>query len=162
MKNRKNIVILALVIVILLMAVGYSAFATHLDINGTAEITGEWNVRISNIETQEISDGCDDGDPQYTNTTATFNAKLVKPGDIITYAITIKNDGTINAKLDNVLFKEEGGSEAIIYETTELKSPLKSGEEDTFLVKLKYDPNSTEVPSIKTKTITGIIEYVQE
>ena len=163
MKYKKNVVIGILVIVILLMAVGYSAFATHFDINGTAEITGEWDVKITNIETQEISEGCDDGNPQYTNTTATFNAKLKKPGDIVTYAITVTNAGTIDAKLNNVLFKEEdGGSEAISYETTPLMSTLKSGEESTFLVKLKYNQETTEVPEIKTKTITGIVEYVQE
>ena len=65
MKNKKNIIMGTLLIVILLMAVGYSAFATQLNINGTAEITGEWNVKITNIVTQEISEGCDDGDPQY-------------------------------------------------------------------------------------------------
>ena len=53
MKNNKNIIIVTILFVILAMAVGYSAFATQLSINGTAEIVGEWNVKISNIETQE-------------------------------------------------------------------------------------------------------------
>ena len=99
MKRNKNIIIGTLVIVILAMAVGYSAFATQLTLNGTAEITGVWDVRIVNIEAQEVSEGCDSGEPQYTNTSATFDAKLEKPGDSINYVITIKNAGTIDATL---------------------------------------------------------------
>ncbi len=162
MKNKKNIIMGTLLIVILLMAVGYSAFATQLNINGTAEITGEWNVKITNIVTQEISEGCDDGDPQYDDTKITFTPKLQKPGDIIVYEITIKNAGTIDATIGTAIFKEEEGSTAISYETTELKNELKAGEETTFNVKVKYDSKSTEVPEVKTKTLTGIVEYVQK
>ena len=52
MGNTKNIIIATLIAIILLMAVGYSAFATQLTINGTAQIIGEWNVKITNIQIQ--------------------------------------------------------------------------------------------------------------
>lgn len=163
MKNKRNIIIGSIIAVILLMAVGYSAFATQLSLNGTAEIVGEWDVRITNIETKEVSDGCDAGEPQFTNTTATFNATLEKPGDTIIYVITIENQGAINATLGNVVFMsdDKNGSEAIIYSTTELDHELNVGEQTKLEVTVKYDPNATEIPNIKTKTLTGIIEYVQ-
>lgn len=103
------------------------------------------------------------GEPQYTNTSATFSAKLLKPNDTITYEITIKNAGTIDAKLGNKTFTtdEEKGSPAIIYTTTNPANILKAGEETTFTVTVQYDPETKETPSVKTKTITGIIEYVQ-
>ena len=163
MKNTKNLIIIALLIIIVTMAVGYASFASQLELNGTAEIVGEWDVRIINIEAQDISEGCDSGEPQFTNTSATFNAKLAKPGDSITYVITIKNAGNIDATLSNIICKEEeNGSPAISYETSEIDHELKTGEQTTYTVKIIYDPNSTEVPSIKTKTITGIIEYEQK
>ena len=164
MKNTKNIVIGALLIVILAMAVGYSTFASELTLNGTAEITGEWDVKIIGIETKEVSEGSDEGTPQYTNTTATFNAKLEKPGDKITYVITIGNAGTIDALLDGIIFAsdDENGSPAIIYSTSSIAEILKAGQQTTLEVTVTYDPNFTETPSVKTKKITGIIEYVQE
>lgn len=164
MKNTKNIIIGTLLLAVLVMAVGYSAFATQLDLNGTAQITGVWDVKITNIEAQDVSEGADYGEPEFTNTSATFDATLVKPGDSITYVITIQNAGTIDAVLDSATFKEdsEKGSPAIIYTTTEPIRELNAGEETTFTVKVSYDSNTTEVPSIKTKTITGIIEYVQK
>ena len=162
MKRTKNIIIVALLFAILAMAIGYSAFATQLTLNGTAEIVGVWDVKIINIEAQSVSDGCDPGEPKYTNTTATFNAKLVKPGDSITYVITIENAGTINATLGTVVFKEEDESPAIKYETTELDHLLQAGNQTNFSVKIQYNPKTTENPTVKTKSLTGIIEYVQE
>ena len=162
MKRTKNIIITALLFAILAMAIGYSAFATQLTLNGTAEITGVWDVRIISIEAQSVSEGCDPGEPKYTNTTATFNAKLIKPGDSITYVITIENSGTINATLSTVVFKEENDSPAIKYETTELDHSLQAGNQTSFSVKIQYDPKTTENPSIKNKSLTGIIEYIQE
>ena len=164
MKSKRNIIILAVLIVVALMAVGYSAFATQLNINGTATIAGEWNVKITKIETEEISDGCDDGDPEYTNTTATFNATLKKPGDTVTYKITVQNAGTIDATLSKATFTpdEEHGSSAIIYTTTRPSETLTAGSETTFTVTAKYDETTETVPEIKTKQITGIIEYVQK
>ncbi len=133
-------------------------------INGTAEITGVWDVKITNIETKEISEGCDDGNPQFTDTTATFNAKLQKPGDKIVYIVTIQNLGTIDATLNGVVFMsdDENGSEAITYSTTNLATDLNAGGTTTVEITVKYDSKVKEVPSVKTKTLTGIIEYGQK
>ena len=161
MKNKRNIIIIILMIVIVFMAVAYSEFATQLQINGNAEITG---VKITGIEAQEVSDGCNAGEPEFTNTSATFNAKLQKPGDKISYVITIKNSGTIDAILDSEKYTsdEVNGSSAIIYSNTSPSQTLLAGQETTFTVTVTYDENVTEVPEIKTKSIIGIIEYVQK
>ena len=163
-KNKnKNIIIIAVLIAISVMSVGYSIFTTQLTFDGTAEIIGEWNVKIVDIQTQSVSEGCDPGIPQYTNTSVTFYSKLVKPGDSISYAVTIKNAGTIDATLSQILFKEQDdGSPAINYITTELDHLLKAGEQTTMIVTVEYISGYTEVPSVKTKTLTGIIEYVQK
>ncbi len=163
MKN-KNLIITALLIVIVVMAVGYSAFATQLTINGTAQIIGEWNVRIAGIKAQFVSEGANAGTPEFTITTATFNASLSRPGDKIIYEITVENAGTINANLQSATFTadEENGSPAIKYETTQPAQTLNSGDTTTFTVTVMYDENIDQVPEITTKTITGIIEYVQK
>ncbi len=164
MKNKRNIVILILIVIIITMAVAYSEFATQLQINGNAEIIGEWDVKIIGIEAQNVSEGCDAGSPEYTNSTAKFDAKLKKPGDKIDYVITIENTGTIDATLKNEKFTsdEVTGSSAIIYTNTDPSQTLNAGEQTTLTVTVTYDENTTEVPEIKTKSIIGIIEYVQK
>ncbi len=163
MKSTKNIIIIALLIVILAMAVGYSAFATQLTVDGTAEIIGVWNVKITNIEAKEISKGCSAGEPQFTNTSITFYSKLAKPGDSITYEVTIENSGTIDATLGDILFQEQtDGSPAINYVTTEVATDLKAGEQTTFDIKVEYIKDTSEVPEVKIRKMTGIVEYVQK
>ncbi len=164
MINNKNIIIVALVIVILAMVVGYSTFATQLTINGTTEITGIWDVRITGVEAQNVSTDCNAGEPEFTTTTVSFNAELAKPGDSVEYVITIKNEGNLDAHLDDIVFlaDEANGSPAIKYYTTNLAADLLAGETTTLTVTVKYDESFTEVPEVKTKTITGIINYVQE
>ena len=164
MKNRKNIVTIILIVVITSMAVAYSEFATQLQINGNAEITGQWDVKIIGIEAKDVSEGCNAGTPEYTNTTAKFNAKLNKPGDKISYEITIKNAGTIDAIRNECKFTsdEEHGSSAIIYSNTEPSETLLAGEQTTVTITITYDESVTEMPEIKTKSVTGIIEYVQK
>ena len=144
------------------MSVAYAAFATQITINGTAEIIGVWNVKITGIDVSFVSDGCDAGTPQFTDSTVTFDAKLVKPGDSITYLITVENNGTFDAKLSNAIFTpEENGSTAIIYKTEEPLQLLKAGSVTKFLLCVTFDENTTEMPESTTKKITGVIEYVQ-
>ncbi len=161
-KNR-NIIISILLIAILLMAVAYSALATQLSLNGTAEIINEWNVKITSITAQDVSVGCNAGTPEFTDTTVSFNAKLAKPGDYITYLVMIENTGTLNATLDKFsITPDPTGSPAIICTTTEPETLLEAGKTTCFLIKVSYDENTLEMPSIKSKTITGVVEYVQK
>ena len=163
MKNSKNIVIILLLITISVMAVGYASFATQIVFNGTAEIVGKWDVKITEVVAEYVSEGCDASNLSFTNTSVTFDAKLAKPGDHITYRVTITNAGTIDAILNNITFTpEEDGSPAIIYMTSDLPPTLNAGETVTLLIHVRYDENTTEEPEIKTRTITGIIEYIQK
>lgn len=163
MKNNKNIIIVTILFVILAMAVGYSAFATQLSINGTAEIVGEWNVKISKIEAIFVSEKCDAGEPEFTDTTASFYAKLSKPGDHITYEITVENAGTIDAILNKSTFVEtEGGSPAIEYKLSDLVQSLPAGEQGTFTIDVIYKEDTTEIPEVKTKNVTCTLDYIQK
>lgn len=162
MNNPKKIIIFAFIIPIILITVGYSNFTSNLNVNGTAEIIGEWNVKITNVEVINVSPGSDAGNPQFTDSMVTFNTILGKPGDSVVYEVTIKNLGTIDAKLNDVVFMEDTqGTDAISFKTTELAKELASGEMTTFTVKVTYNNVVTNPSYVKTKTLTGIIQYSQ-
>ena len=161
--RNSNIIIITLIIASLLMAIGFATFATQLTVDGTVEIVGEWNVKITNIEAIQVSSGCDSGTPEFTDTSVTFNAKLLKPGDIITYRVTIQNAGTINAVLEYAIFTpQEEGSSAIGFSAGMPSRELTAGEETSFTVQINYKDFTEEMPEIKTQTLTGFVEYVQE
>ena len=163
MHKNKMIILIAFLVTIILMATGYSTFATDFTINGTAEITGEWDVRITNITATKVPDGCDAGTPTFTKDSINFSAKLNKPGDEIIYKVTIENLGTIDAELQTIIFTEEiDGIEEINYTTSELKKDLNVGDSTTFNIMVTYVKNTKSIPDVKTKTLMGIIEYVQK
>ena len=171
MKDKKNIFIGVLIFAIVVMSIGYAAFATTLNINGSAKIVGSWNVEITGITPVVTGTASEDPASSFTPTTATFSAKLLKPGDSITYTVNIENNGTIDARLNSITLtpqtsKAEGGtgSDAILYEIVSKpadSSVLAAGEDTTVVVKVTYDPDSSEIPAETTRTFTGVIEYVQ-
>ena len=152
MKDKKNILIGALVFVIAMMAVGYAAFATTLNINGTATIAGEWDVEITDITPAFAGTASDKTPASFTATTAT-------------YTITVQNKGSIDAKLNTItLTPQADGSDAIIYTVKSQPSAndvLKAGDSTTVVIEAKYDEAVNSVPEVKTKTFTGVLEYVQ-
>ena len=151
MKKKRNIIICALIIAVLLMAVGYSSFTSELTINGNASVTGEWGVKITKVDIDFVSDGCDPGYPTFTNTTVNFDAKL-------------ENTGTIDATLASMAFipDDMNGSPAIQFEIIGPDKDLPGGATTTLEVAATYLKDVTEVPEIKTKTLMGIIEYEQK
>lgn len=110
--GHKNIVIGALLGIVLLMIVGYAAFASNLTINSSAEIDSTWDVHIQNVSLKSKSGtstnvttpegGVSGASYPYVSTdglTATFYAELMSPGDTMTYTVTVLNNGTLKAKL---------------------------------------------------------------
>ena len=166
MKDKKNILICALLLTIMVMAVGYAAFSQTLNIGGTASIAGAWDVKITGIDSQLGGTAKNATDtPTFTATTATFNVELMKPGDTATYTITVENNGSIDAKLSSItLTPQADGSEAIVYEIVEQPakdSILKADESTTVVIKITYDADTEELPEVTKKTFTGVLEYVQ-
>lgn len=163
MKNKKSIIIISLLSVITLMAVGYASFATELSIRGTAEITGVWDIKITNVEVQRVSEGCNAGTPEFTNTTVRLNAELNKPGDSITYVVTIQNAGTIDAVLDFTEFRNgTGGKSPITFYRSGPGDNLNAGETTTMTITVVYGVGTTDEPAVKTESYYGFIEYVQK
>ncbi len=99
-RKKNNIIIGSLLAVVLLMAVGYAAFSSVLNISGTGSITSSWNIKITNVEVSNIVGDASDGEgTTFEDLTATINSNLVSPGDSITYDVTVRNDGSLDAVL---------------------------------------------------------------
>ena len=164
MRDKKNLIIAALLFALVAMSIGYAAFSDNLNINGSASVSGNWDVEITGITSSFTGTAIDKTPPSFTATTATFNALLNIPGETATYTITVQNKGTIDAKLSSITLTPQEGSDAIIY--TVISKPneeevLHEGETANVVIEARYDENVTKVPEVKTKTFTGVLEYVQ-
>lgn len=161
---HKSSLIMVLVAVVLVMAIGYAAFAQSLTINGTAQIDSKWDVHIEDIAVNtEILDGKNvsatvGGD----KLSATFQSELVSPGSGVTYNITVKNAGTLNAKLDTITFNADS-NDAIQYTYSGISQNdvINADGSKTFTVTVKFNDSYTITPANKTSTLTMNLTFVQ-
>ena len=121
-KSKKNRGLFIVALAVLAVGIGFAALQKYLTIDGTASINSNFDVRFTDIETSAITGGAyNKSEPSFTNTTATFDAAFLAPGDSITYAVRVDNNGTMNAKLENVDVSVDN-SENISYELTGIQT----------------------------------------
>ena len=183
--KHKNALIGALLAVVFVMAVGYAAFAQQLTINGSASISSNWDVHISDITGEETSSSTgttgstDAGTPTHTTTTAEFNAKLVSPGDQITYTVTVENGGNIDAELTDITLSvgpEEGSlteqtsltaannpADPIVYTVEGISEGETLAASDTkqFTVKVVYNSSVEAQPATTQQKAKLVLMYNQ-
>ncbi len=160
---KKKTIMIIMCIAILCMIVGYAAFSTTLKINGTANIASTWQVLFTKIEEVSKTSGVTiKSAPTASGTTATFNLDVQFPGDTIVYKITVENQGTIDAIINDITASKTG-NDAIKFNITGIKKGdiLTKGTSTTFNVEITYDVNTTEQPTDLNETLTMEINYIQ-
>jgi len=163
-KRKRNIVIGALCGVLLLMVVGYAAFSSILNIKGTTNISSNWDIRITNVESKNVVGSASNAeDPEWDNLTATFKTNLEVPGDSIEYDVTVENKGTLNAKLDKINMTASNNP-AIKFTATGLKEgdKLNAGSSAVLTVKVEYDKDVTSQPTNTIASLQVTLDYVQD
>ena len=119
--NNKNILIGGLIAIVCVMGIAYAAFSTQLNINGTANVTSTWSVGFDTTKTSGTGvitptaglSGATTptGTIAFPNSqTATITANFKQPGDKVVFTITIKNTGTLKAKLAAPTLTMTGGT----------------------------------------------------
>ena len=162
--RQRNYIILGLCSILLVMAAGYAAFRTQLNINGTSNITSEFKVLITDIQSRNVVGRAENAEePTYTETTATFKTNLISPGDSMQYDITVENQGDIDAVLESIDVNTSDNA-AILFETTGIKrgDKLLPDESDILTVTVTYNPDVTSQPENLNATVTVTLNYVQD
>ncbi len=163
--RQRSIVLGVLGSIMLLMVIGYAAFSTQLNINGTSNISSNWDIRITNI-TSDLHGGATNAtEPTYDNEnglTASFSTNLVSPGDYALYTVTVRNNGDIDATLTDIEISDSNNP-AIVFETSGLEEGdnLLKQTEDELIVKVSYSESVESQPEITTSNITVTLTYEQ-
>lgn len=161
--KEKGLLIAMLCTVVIVMAVAFAAFSTNLTINGTATISSTWNVAFDGNNSS-----CSDGSTVIVNgTTATLSVGLQSPGDEVTCTITVKNTGTLDAKLDTITSTPSGNAPitfTVTPSTSDLATrPVLAKETGTEIitVKIAYDADVEGQPDELSNTLLVSANYVQ-
>ncbi len=160
---KKNIIISFLVAIVCIMAIGYAAFQTTLNITGTASITSDWNIKITDVTTKNvIGDATKAFEPVVSDTAVTFKTNLVSPGDSMTYEVTISNEGNVDAKVESIEMTDSKNP-AIVFQTSGINENdlLEAGQKQTYNVIVSYSDTITSQPEEISATLTVKLNYVQ-
>ena len=110
-RNRKikTLSLVALIVAVLGLGVAFAALSSKLTINGSAKAqAGSWNIHFTktlDMPTQTT------GNASFTEPTLSdtsilgFKATVTKPGDSVTYYFDIVNSGTVDALIEDYVFK---------------------------------------------------------
>ena len=161
-KTERNYIIIGLCMILVIMGVGYAAFQSQLKISGTSNITSNWSVKITNIQSKVVSGAPTNiSEPTHTDTTATFRTRLTSPGDTMQYDVTVSNEGDIDAKLDKITVPENTNP-AIGFEVSGIEegSLLEAKQTAILTVTVKYN-NVTEQPEDLTADLKVTLDYSQ-
>ena len=163
-RDKRNYIIIALCMILVVMGVGYAAFSSLLTINGTANISNSWCLGFDNSKTNayEITKGVStgeaptgtmtySGDVCSTNLVPNSNLTAVfhQPGDQIEYTLTIKNASTVTAAIKSIKVDNQN----ITGNTTKTKGNI------TFTINF---PAKTTLTSNETTTMTIIAKFQNE
>ena len=161
--RQRNYIFLGLFSILLVIAAGYAVFRTQLNINGTSNITNEFKVLITDIQSRNVIGRAENAEePSHTETTATFKTNLYLPGDSITYDVTVENQGSIDAVLKTIQ-KSDSNNNAIISETSGIQEGevLKASESTVFSVTVSNNASTTSQPSNITSDLEVTLNYEQ-
>lgn len=171
MKNKKNLLVLLLIIVI---SIGFSAISASLSITGNSSISrNTWDVHFENVQVTTGSITAPTPVISNNDTTVTYNVTLTMPGDYYEFTVDAVNDGTIDAMIES--FSNTGLTEAqqnyLTYSITYSdgvglanKQLLSHGSTETYKVRVDYkkDISSTDLPGTdQTIALTFSVNYVQ-
>ena len=148
-RKKRNIIIGALCSLLVFMGIGYAVLSQALNISGTANMKGTWDIKITDISEASRTGKADPGTPTISSSgvSASFEANLWMPGDSITYNVTVKNNGNIDAALKELVPSVENGVQQVKFSNNAVQGKvLRQSESYTFQVSVVFDEDATEIP----------------
>ena len=162
-RQKQKIIIGVLCSIVIGLTIGYALLSQTLNINGTSEVTADWRIEITDVQTKTIMGNAKNTtEPTYDKLTANMSASFEKPGDSITYDVTVSNLGNIDAVLDSIKMNMEE-QEYIDFKVEGItaREELISKEHITFQLTIKFSENVTEIPSNPNFDFSMDLNYLQ-
>ena len=183
MKDNKKVlyglVVIALVLSIVGISIGFASMSSELTINGTTTmVPATWKIKFQNLSKVVGDDSLIITAPQITSDThiGNYAIKLSKPGDKVVYKFEVANAGTLDAELTNYTFvtptftgtgdKAEADAQIVkdnlVYTLTysdgnaiQVGDNLNKDSSKEVTLTVEYNQNATELPE-KEVSITGM------
>lgn len=162
------------------VVVGYALVTQLLTITGTSNVTGSWDIKITNIKLNNtLSDGVEnesasidnaEKDDDGHNVSATFSVDLLHPGASAVFDVNIKNKGNINAILKSVEIVDDAvnttGNPNVLNDISfacnaAADDLLNAGDDKDYTVTVTWDADGEVAPS-ETTSKTATVKFTYE
>lgn len=162
-KKDKRYHVMSLLLVIMGLAAGYALFSETLNISGTAETTGTWDVEFSSatVDPSTTTAGATAVISGDKNTLTLNVPSLEKPTSFALYNVVVRNNGNIGAELLSVnLTGNTDPDIKLTYPTFPTGTVLAAGATYAFTIRVEWATESIAAP--KTLNFTASLNYEQE
>ena len=163
-RKKRNIIIGALCSLLVFMGIGYAILSQTLNISGIANMKGNWNVKITNMEllSENKTGRAEEVSHSFTDTTATFTADLYMPGDSIEYRVTVENQGNIDAALNDIIQTKTNKDKNLKFTNSLIGTEiLTSGSKMSFTMKVEIPEDAETLPEVKVSKYEIKLIYIQ-
>ncbi len=172
---KKDRFLIALLLILLIISVGYSYLSSNLSIiglGGTGKIA--WDVHFENVVEDRENNiiAVTPAKVAENSTKISFDVELILPGDKYGFDVDITNDGTIDAMIGSlsiygISFEQENYlTFSVTYadgQPLKEKDLLKAGETKTIHLEISYDDNANVDQVIYDEVINLVFDanYIQ-
>ena len=182
-KTKKARLVTLLLILVLLISVGYAALTTNFSITGNTTISKQsWSIYFTNIvpddENNSVASVTTAPTLSNNNTTVTWAVSMDTPGQVYSFNVDVKNDGSLDAMVNTATNSivtstlTQDQQKYLEYTITyvnglaiERYDKLAAGETKTITIKLKYkeDVDDDDLPTTAQNGIalSYTADYVQ-
>ncbi len=184
----RTMAVSALILAIGSLTISYAALSQVLNVDANSYIkplAKEWDIHFENASSGMITGAAEEGHFALNTTNITLNGVILKmPGDSVTYTFDVVNDGSLDARIGNIDYKNPSfvgfgdtsvADEAIVKEAYQyvityedgtplaLSDDLKSGESRTLKLTISYEPDNGVEPAndVSIEGAGMILTYVQ-
>ena len=163
-RKKRNTIIGVLCCLLVFMGIGYAILSQTLNISGTANMQGNWSVKITNMKLLEANKTgrAENVSNTFTDTTASFEANLWMPGDSIEYEVTVENQGNIDAVLKDIIQTKTNKDKNLKFSNSLIGTEvLTSGSKMSFTMKVEIPEEAETLPEVKESKYEIQLIYIQ-
>ena len=165
-RNKRKLIIYALIGVLMLTTVAYASLQTILNVSGTVVKKGNlWNIYFTNPSSASVVGTATGSSLNIQASSLNFQVSLYKPGDKVTYTVDIKNGGTIDAVLNSISLTglDTAKSNSLNYTVTysdgstiKQGDTLNIGASKTLKITVEFDSSATSLPESDVNLTFGV------
>ena len=165
-RNKRKLIIYALIGVLMLTTVAYASLQTILNVSGTVVKKGNlWNIYFTNPSSASVVGTATGSSLNIQASSLNFQVSLYKPRDKVSYTVDIKNGGTIDAVLNSISLTglDTAKSNSLNYTVTYSNGStikegdtLNAGSSKTIKITVEFDSSATSLPESDVNLTFGV------